>query len=256
MSYILDALKKSEQQRQQNHNHSPASANWLNGDSGKQTSSLIPGLLVGVVMSVVVSVIIAYWYFPQSNEFNESFDKPREVVDIKDGRQVPVNQTKSIDVVPAVQIQNAGRLHSDKPPVEASNGSGAPVSESQSGLKSQPELLQAQLGPNEQAEEIALENKAPEIQAQEKVEQRVQRSKRQLPPLNVLRKVPDLIITGHIYSSVADKRSVSMNGHDWQEGDFIAPGLTLSEITPSGIVVEIEGWSLPVKRNRGWQAID
>lgn len=255
MSYILDALKKSEQQRQQKHNHTPAAASWLNSDSGKQTTSLIPGLLVGVVMSVVVSAIIAYWYFPQSNEFDESFDKPREVVDIKDERQVPVIQTKSIDVAPVAQTLDRGRLHSDKPPVEASNVSGAPVSESQPALKSQPEM-QAQLGSNEQAEKITLENKVAENQVSEIVEQRVQRSKRQLPPLNVLKKVPDLIITGHIYSSVADKRSVSMNGHDWQEGDFIAPGLTLSEITPSGIVVEIEGWSLPVKRNRGWQAID
>lgn len=255
MSYILDALKKSEQQRQQNNNHSPAATSWLNDDSEKQTSSLIPGLLIGVVMSVVVTAIIAYWYFPQSNEFDESFEKAHEVVDIKEERQVPVIQTKSIDVAPVAQTLDTGRLHSDKPPVEASNVSGAPVSESQSALKSQREM-QAQLGSSEQSEEITLENKVAESQFSEIVEQRVQRSKRQLPPLNVLKKVPDLIITGHIYSSVADKRSVSMNGHDWQEGDFIAPGLTLSEITPSGIVVEIEGWSLPVKRNRGWQAID
>ena len=81
------------------------------------------------------------------------------------------------------------------------------------------------------------------------------RAERVLPPLDELRKVPDLIITGHIYSSVADKRSVSMNGREWQEGEYITAEVRLTDITQDGIVIDINGWRLPVKRNKGWQAI-
>lgn len=244
MSYILDALKKSEQQRQQNNHHRTAGAGWLgshgdsdgDSESGKPASSLLPGLLLGVVVSVVVSVTIAYWYFPQSNESVE----PQQAVSMNDEYQAAVVQTEMIEgmsvdpvIVPVLvsktdQSSSAPQKHPEDP---------------------------------KPAEKAMLEQTAPEktpheYKSPDSVVQQVQRSKRQLPPLDVLKKVPDLIITGHIYSSVADKRSVSMNGYDWQEGDLIAPGLTLSDITPDGIIVDIDGWSLPVKRNRGWQAID
>jgi hypothetical protein len=83
----------------------------------------------------------------------------------------------------------------------------------------------------------------------------VETARRVLPPLSVLKTIPDLIITGHIYSSVATKRSVSMNGRDWSEGDYVSDSIRINTITPDGVIIEVDGWNLPLKRNKGWQAI-
>lgn len=238
MSYILEALKKSEQQRQHHGQSQPSVSGWLDGDSAKQASSLLPGLFVGMVMTLLISAIIAYWYLPESSQLSEGDD----VVSFR--AEANAEKPEYIDVMPARQSSGGDQSRAERQSVEHNHNVSGSVGEPQSAAQYPPVL-------KKRSEKILPDNKAEDV-----VSQRVQRSQRQLPPLNVLKKVPDLIITGHIYSSVADKRSVSMNGHDWREGDYIAPGLTLSEITPSGILVEIDGWSLPVKRNRGWQAID
>lgn len=78
---------------------------------------------------------------------------------------------------------------------------------------------------------------------------------RTLPPLSALRKLPDLIISSHIYSSEPAERSLSMNGRSWHEGDLITPAVTLQDITPEGIVVVVDGYPFHVNRQNGWQAL-
>lgn len=79
---------------------------------------------------------------------------------------------------------------------------------------------------------------------------------RTLPPLSSLRKVPDLIISSHVYSQDSpESRSVSMNGRTWYEGELIVPGVFLESITAKGIELSVDGYSLPVSRKSGWQGI-
>jgi hypothetical protein len=73
--------------------------------------------------------------------------------------------------------------------------------------------------------------------------------------LSELRKIPDLIITGHIYSTQASARQVTMNGRVWGEGDRIATDVTLTTITHDGIELDVAGWPLTIHRNRGWQSL-
>lgn len=78
---------------------------------------------------------------------------------------------------------------------------------------------------------------------------------RTTPPLDLLRSIPQLMINSHIYSPVADKRSVVINNRNYQEGDWIAEGVTLKEITADGLLLDVGGWPLHVGRSKGWQAI-
>lgn len=71
-------------------------------------------------------------------------------------------------------------------------------------------------------------------------------------PNEILTRLPVMEITSHIYSTQAQRRSIVVNGERLVEGDYIAPNLQVKKITPQGMVVNIEGWSLLVARSRGW----
>jgi general secretion pathway protein B len=79
---------------------------------------------------------------------------------------------------------------------------------------------------------------------------------RRLPPLSALAKLPDLIISSHIYSSDPAMRRLNMNGRNWREGDVISRDVTLQEITPEGILVIVDGYPFHINSNNGWQALD
>lgn len=242
MSTILDALKKSEQQRQQQQRQQqdqPAgqqpssSPDWLMADApASGRSPMMFGLLAGALL-VVLSLLIYQQLqpesaVPQSNgqqAVDHSTQPPRPVI----AESEVVQETQVTVVAPPLVAETEAVATAD-------TGTPSPVVVPPASLQTAP---------------------APAIQSGTQVQrsEAVVRAERVLPPLDELRKVPDLIITGHIYSSVADKRSVSMNGREWQEGEYITAEVRLTDITQDGIVIDINGWRLPVKRNKGWQAI-
>lgn len=245
MSYILDALKKSEQERQQQApgeagTNSLVGAGWVATSSeplsstSAQSSALLPGLLLGLLVALLI--VAGIWFMqsddgpalqPQATESQPSIAQPL----INPVSEAQASRTEALTlktevVMPKTQAQTP---------------------ESQVVDTTKPVLVEA-------AEDSSFDEQPADVNLVES-NPNVTRSQRTLPPLSVLRTVPDLIITGHIYSSMPEKRSVSMNGHEWSEGEVISGNLYLKEITPDGIVVEVDGWNLPVKRNKGWQAI-
>jgi len=74
-------------------------------------------------------------------------------------------------------------------------------------------------------------------------------------PFAALERIPDLEITGHTYSSVPAKRTVVMNDRVWKEGDTIVEGVHLKEITRDGILLDVSGWPVVIGRSRGWKAV-
>lgn len=61
-----------------------------------------------------------------------------------------------------------------------------------------------------------------------------------VPPLEK-RELPQVEVTAHIYAEDADLRMVKIDGVSRKEGDLIQAGLTLVEITESGVVLNFEG---------------
>jgi len=70
-----------------------------------------------------------------------------------------------------------------------------------------------------------------------------------------LERIPDLNITGHTFSSVPAKRTVTMNDRVWREGEQVVEGVVLQEITRDGILLDVSGWPVVIGRTRGWKAI-
>lgn len=243
MSTILDALKKSEQQRQQQQGQQqdqpagqqpPSSPDWLMADApASGRSPMMFGLLAGALL-VVLSLLI-YQQLQPASAVPQSHGQ--QAVD--HSTQPPRPAVAESEVVQEAQIAVVA------PPLVAATEVGAAAD---TGI-ALPATATKTTAP------VPATTAPASTQSHAQRPDAVVRAERVLPPLDELRKVPDLIITGHIYSSVADKRSVSMNGREWQEGEYITTEVRLTDITQDGIVIDINGWRLPVKRNKGWQAI-
>ena len=209
MSYILDALKKSEQQRAGN--QPAAAAVHVPLSPAPARSVLLP---VGWRLMILVGLLLlgGWWLASPGVPADPVVEQPLT--------QPAVPEPVTMAPAP---VMTTTRL---------------------------PEtLVPASVTP---AASVMAEPQPAEPQAEPGVA-RVQT--RRLPPLESLRRIPALMINSHIYSPLADKRSVTINNRAWREGEPLAEGIVLQEITPQGIVLDVDGWPLPVNRQQGWQPV-
>lgn len=62
-------------------------------------------------------------------------------------------------------------------------------------------------------------------------------------PLAIQQELPPLTISVHAYSPRAADRLVYINGRLLHEGDKVAPGLKLEQITPNGMILSYKGYT-------------
>lgn len=60
-------------------------------------------------------------------------------------------------------------------------------------------------------------------------------------PENIRRDIPELVISGHIYSNNSQARLVNVNGSILREGETVAENLKVEEITPEGAIFSYNG---------------
>ncbi|WP_028109987.1 general secretion pathway protein GspB [Ferrimonas futtsuensis] len=65
-------------------------------------------------------------------------------------------------------------------------------------------------------------------------------------PWNFQKRLPDINITAHVYSSEVENRWLRANGRELQEGDSVAPGVMLREIRPNEVILEMSGQAFSV----------
>lgn len=230
MSYILDALKKSELQRTQQLNAAAGAAPEARVTLAEPTKS--SSAITFIALLLVVLVALLYRLLPWQGA------EPHAAVTA---------------VVMSASDESSARRDQAQQRVPGDTSLKEHVAE----LMPEPVRVAEAAVPIKPATAPAADNKAPADAVTSHSAEPARRpdNSRTLPPLEALRRVPPLMITSHIYSPVATKRTVSMNNREWNEGDLVAPGVVLAEITPDGIVLEVDGWSLPIGRSKGWQAI-
>lgn len=225
MSYILDALKKSEQERARQMNQAMS----LQDSTSISLAAETPFRSINrILLSVALVTVITGLLYGLTLLSGKSAPVPVE--------NTPQVTALADDIAPAAETVTLRQA----PPVAAvTTAVGAtPVP-----------LQQTPVSTPSPAPETAIDSELRETAPRAGVETR------SLPPLASLRRIPQLMITSHIYSPVPEKRTVSMNNREWNEGDLIAPGIILKEITPGGILLDVDGWPLQVGRSKGWQAI-
>jgi len=70
-------------------------------------------------------------------------------------------------------------------------------------------------------------------------------------PVSVQQSLPPIQISGHIFDNKPQARMVFINGHIQRQGDNISPQLRLLAITPSGVELDFRGTSFRIDIFRG-----
>lgn len=204
MSYILDALKRSQRQRQAHETPKTSSVapTAATDDMDERAIRKANALWLLVAFAAIIAMVI--------------------------GLGVAINQATPSNTVPDAQLSTTQSAHSNTTQTQADTH------------------IQSSNGVN---------NHEPSTIDDVSSESTPKVASRQTIPKEVLARVPDLNITGHIFSTQASMRRVTINGQNWIPGEWLSDDVQLHSITATGITLELGGrWRLDVSRSRGWQA--
>ncbi len=219
MSYILDALKKSDLQRKQ-------------GDVPTlQTVHLpvrlqdnTPRVLYGVIGLLLLLLMFALGYL-FSQQFFQSQDESSTV-------SLPATTDKSED--PAEQLASLQPNKKDSIKTDGETNRAA-VIQHQSSASEVDRSAETTL-PQTSAEKIATAVAVPSSSQATEPDYLMD-----IPYLHELpdyqqQSIPVMEFAGHVYSSDASSRSVIINGQFMEVGDNLMPGLSIESITINGVV--------------------
>jgi general secretion pathway protein B len=216
MSYILDALKKSEQER--GHGSVPgvqtihsSSINYHN-----EKKSIWPLLLFALVFINITA--LAYFILTkqqsetviaaQQQTYDDVIETPRNLITPDTVTEKPVH---------AVALIDAGQ---NSTPLQTST-----------------------------SDEVITDLS---VQETTRVEQVAGTMSLHDIPLNVRQHIPAMQFSAHVYSSNASIRSIIINGRFMEEGDLVTNDLILSEITSDGAIFEFQGYRFSANVLSGW----
>ncbi len=246
MSYLLDALRKSEQERQQKTpvpGLQSSAVEWENSDDGRSRS---PWLLVAVVAIVLNTVLLAVlvWRF--------GFAEQQKPADTNTALTAPppaavAAQAPAMPAVIVVQqpaaaatVQEPIVVRERREPASLQTIAPRSASTPQSGAAqpaSPTESVIGQTGGNNASTQTATDSPAADTDS---VERSAVPSVHGLSA-DIRRQLPYLTMNSHIYANNAKDSFVMINGASFSPGQLVADGLKLVAVVPEGAVLEIHG---------------
>lgn len=283
MSFILDALKKLEQKKQQD--SVPDLTTIHTPDLHKPKKRPIWPYLLLIALLINAGILTA-WLQPWSSEVESTAvqttaaDSQEFVSDKETGSrpEAASPDKSSIDTPKAsdTEVAEKPEIPSKPDPMEQTV-SVKPAGKPQPIVKENPahaeeETIPAESNPEDQVASLDLtpsvdqlanlkevikeerelaavksiqEDDSPSEQAEEKREQEILELSEL--PADVRKDIPDISIFGHIYSSNASSRLANINGSLVREGDTVTGKLKVKEITVTGVVFDYDGFNFRVR---------
>jgi general secretion pathway protein B len=255
MSYILDALKKSEQQRQRSQGSSinaPTIAPYSENSNSLLLYALIATILLGIILilsllhpwthesSSQIAATETTQVSPPSQEIAPQAQRiqptpsltPSQSVKPLEKRTVATNKNNTRSV-----RQEIAKVKPNKPiEVAQSPVISNPISKTDTPQQPTP-LTPTPIETPSPAEvanadephpsEISLHNRLLELSEL---------------PSNIQQDIPDMSVAGYVLSENPKERSVGINGHLFQEGDYIKQGIRLEHIAPEGLIFSYKNY--------------
>lgn len=214
MSYILDALNKSEQERERKQTPGLKNLRSDAAPSGFQTRHFVYLLAILVTLNVIGVFI----YFGQ-NTYPESVIPPQ-------AENPPANPIVAASTAPIERFSPSAQETSIPPSSFTTNYE--PARPSSSFTTGRPTRFTA---PVAGGNTVGINDL----------------------PDSVIGRLPEIKFTAHIFASDPDLRMVNINGVSRREGDLVSNSLLLVEITEVGVVLNYEGYSFLVDILEDWQ---
>jgi general secretion pathway protein B len=233
MSYILDALKKADQERRRGKNPDFLDPHGRPPQEPKKRTWLYVPLIIFVAAAGSLG-----WYFGHDNaDMNEVRLKPApvQIVTEKHAVQQPETQPALAHQLqkPSAEQPAAEPLKQTPPKAEIVTDTKIPLKPSKP-LKS---LKEKPVASAKAEESVA----APEPKANPKKIYSIN----ELPD-SVKQGLPAFNITTHIYSPEPSERLASINGHIGREGKELMPGVVLDSVLPDGAILKYQGYRFRV----------
>ena len=238
MSFILDALKKLEENR---HKESVPDLMTIHTESlSKQGKHpLLTYTLVAVLL--LNAVVLAAWLRPQQKESisftaqaaKENIEKPAPAA--PERAETPANSKapQKQEVVEAAPAPEIAVAENREVAIETDSLPLTPSPEEIVALKSKIAEEQFPVNTSPPVEPSLEEESVP-------VAEGTVINISQLP-ISIRKGLPDLNIAGHIYSDDPLSRLVNINGNIIREGGTVNEGLKVKEITISGVILDYGG---------------
>jgi general secretion pathway protein B len=246
MSYILDALKKVEQKREQE--VSPRTLSFLSGEGPTPKKRILwPYLLIAVFALNAVSIIAWFvWYRSPVKEVPVAADEketrlpvpsspfPETTGQSEEATKPLLKTARSVDRLAAVP--KAALSVPSRGTEQELKSVSRTINQESKGVSAAPI-------PDDPPRKPAATDFPPVGEAAKEKGISVAGKVYSLSDLpgDVRRALPDFKISGHAYSQDATTRVVRINEKILQEGQDLAPGLRLEEIVPDGVVMSHNG---------------
>ena len=209
MSYILDALKKSEQERGRGSAPSVQTLHTIGHDAPGTSTHYWPHILL---FAVFVNLGALLYFIVSDTREQHPVDTPLTAV------QAAPTSVEAAYAPAAAEEYTASAL--------------APIDEeviykqvtmptvAQTGVRQTPAIVDSNTAYTPPDTTLLQRDELPE---------------------SVQRQIPIMEFSAHVYSSNPMHRSIVINGRFMEEGDQFASDLTLSEITPKGAIFDFQG---------------
>jgi general secretion pathway protein B len=238
MSYILDALRKSDQQRQRG-----AAPTLLAGQATavapKQPAFLAYGLLAAVLVGAGMVIGWLRPWQPEQAAPGKAESVAAKPLESTPRQPAPAPSEMAPQPKPEPKLQNATR------PAQAAPAPALVPTTPQLPARAKPETD----GTPREADAAAPSRTAapaPErpVDTAAADAARVQTviSMAELP-LSLQQELPAITISVHAYSDNPGDRLVGINNRIVREGEYVDPGLKLEQITPDGMIFGYKGYS-------------
>jgi len=213
MSYILDALKKSEQER--GHGSAPnvqtMHSSGLNYHSNK--TQLWPYFLLA---AIVINLAALFYFIIAKTDVEATAQEQQEIItETKPVVSGTMQTGKDIKIAVAVHASDQAETVVYKP-----------VSMPGTERKTIKASTQTAVIESRQLQDQDSRNTVVEMDEL---------------PYDVLQHIPALEFSAHVYSDNPLQRSIVINGRFMEEGDRLAGDVFIHEITPDGAIFEYQG---------------
>ncbi len=220
MSYILDALKKSELERGNGAIPSVQTIHSSALNYHQQRRLLWPWILIAVLLANVFILV----YFLQAGSDTETVRASERTTE--NSRDLDLNQNRVPAETPPAQ---AASVPASTPPAIAVS---TPVAQPPAEIKPAP----ARATPA-----ATTSVREPLLDIDEL-------------PAEIRRQVPSMVFSAHVYSTNPVQRSLVINNRFMEEGDAFSHDLILSEITSSGAIFAFRGYRFHTSVLSGWSS--